>query len=160
LSNQENLSTNNLHILEVCCKIEEGCSQLYHYLSLLFKDDPKVSALWDKTAKEEDNHAEQFRFACRTKGRGIEILKIDTQKADTILSRIQSIYDAVKKTPPTIKDALDIAIRLEQGMADYHMYAVAIFKDENMEQLFKAMMRYDNQHIEMLEKALVELSHA
>jgi rubrerythrin len=157
LTNQEGISTNYLHILEVCCKIEEGCAQLYHYLSLVYKNDPKASALWAKTANEEDNHAEQFRFACRTKGNGIDILKIDIHKADMILSKIQSIYDAVKKAPPTLKDALDIAIRLEQGMADYHMYAVAIFKDENIEHLFKAMMRFDKQHIEMLENALVEL---
>lgn len=157
MPNEVKLSTSDVHVLDVCCKIEESCALLYHYFSKLYAETPKASELWEKTAREEENHAEQFRLACRIQGSGMESLKIDSNKATTLHAGIQSVYEGVQKNPPTLKEALRFAIKLEQSMAAYHMSAVANFKERGLERLFASMMRCDKQHIEMLVNELKEL---
>jgi rubrerythrin len=157
MPNVVKLSTNEVHILDVCCKIEETCAQLYRYFAELHANIPKAGTLWEKTAKEEDSHAEQFRLACRLQGSGMESLKIDTYKATTLYDKILSVYDGVQKTPPTFKEALRFAVKLEKSMADYHMSVVANFKEKSLERLFSSMMRCDKEHMEMLERVLQEL---
>lgn len=147
------LSISDTHILAVCCRIEETCSELYRYFSRLYADNPQASALWDKTSKEEDNHAEQFRLAYRLQGSGIQELKTDMDKATSILTKIQSVYEGVRKSPPPLMEALRFAIKLERSLANYHMHAIAVFDDNSMASLFSAMMRNDREHIQRLEKA-------
>lgn len=147
------LSITETHILEVCCKIEETCSSLYQYFSKLYADDPEASALWEKTSKEEDNHAEQFRLAHRLQGIGIQTLKTEMEKATTILNKIQAVYEAAQTSPPPLMDALRFAVKLEHSLADYHMNTIAVYEDESMARLFEAMMKNDREHIKRLEIA-------
>lgn len=152
------LSVSDSHILDICCKFEEACADLYRYFSKIYDDNPQISALWEKTAMEEDSHAEHFRLAYRLQGSGIKTLKIDLYKATTILTKIQSIYETVQKSPPTLKEAFRFAIKLEESIADYHMNTIATFDDENLERLFSSMMRNDKYHVLMLKKAYKELT--
>lgn len=147
------LTITDTHILEVCCRIEEALAHLYRYFSELYADQPQMSALWEKTAKEEDNHAEQFRLACRLRGIGIKALKKDISRVNTVLEKIQYVYSGVQKIPPKLEDALKFAIRLEHSLADYHMNTIATFDDKGLALLFTSMMKHDRSHIEMLEKA-------
>jgi len=154
------LSTSDVHILNICRKIEETCAQLYHYFARLHGDTPEAGALWEKTAQEEENHAEQFRLAYRLHGSGMESLNLDIRKADALHGKILAAYEAVQQTPPPFKEALRFAIKLEQSMADYHMATVANFREKSLARLFTSMMKCDNQHIGMLEQALKELEAA
>jgi rubrerythrin len=151
------LSISDTQILDICCKIEETCADLYRYFSKIYADAPQISALWEKTAKEEDSHAEHFRLASRLQGYGIQTLKTDRNKATTILTKIQSIYENVQKSPPTLKDALLFAIKLELNISEYHMDTLAAFEDKNLERLFTSMMKNDKEHVPMLEKVYKEL---
>jgi rubrerythrin len=151
------LSANDVHILDVCLRIEETCANLYRYFAGIHGDIPGAGALWEKTAKEEDSHAEHFRLACRLQGSGMESLKIDTSKAADLHARIQSVFDGVQKKPPTYKEALQFAVKLERSLADYHMSVVANFQQKSLERLFATMMKCDVEHQEMLEHALQEL---
>jgi len=151
------LSLNDTRILEICCRIEETSADLYRYFSEIYADNPQISALWEKTAMEEDSHAEHFRLACRLRGSGIQTLKTDINKATAILAKIQRIYESVQKSPPAIKDALQFAIKLELFLSEYHMSTVATYEDKNLEALFSSMMKNDKDHASMLEKVYKEL---
>ena len=157
MPDNETLSIFEVHILDVCCKIEETCASIYRYFSKLYEDTPKTRALWVKTAMEEESHAEQFRLASRLRGSGMGSLKTDIYNTKLLLAKIQSIYDGVQKSPPPLKESLRFAIKMEQAMAVYHMNSIIIYKDENLERLFKSMMGCDKQHIKMLENAFNEL---
>jgi rubrerythrin len=151
------LRISNTDILEVCCKIEETCSNLYRFFSKLYADNPQVRALWEKTAIEEDNHAEHFRLACRLKGSGMKSLKTDMYMVTNTLTKMQSVYEGVQNSPPPLKEALRFAIKLEHSLADYHMHALATFDDENLAHLFESMLKNDQGHIQMLENAYEDL---
>ncbi len=151
------LSVADAEILEICLKIEEGVSKLYRHFSRVYSDNTQASELWEKTAKEEDSHGEQFRFGMRLSGCNITHLKTNLEMAAAILKKIAVANEAVQRATPTLKDAYRYAINLEYAMAEYHMYSIACFEDENTSRMFKSMMNNDQGHISMLENALEEL---
>jgi rubrerythrin len=152
-----NLKHSELHVLSICCKIEETCADMYRYLAQVYANTPSASELWMKTAQEEDSHAEQFRLAYHLHGNGMKSLKSDETKAKKLLENIQSIFDSVKSSPPTLKAALKNVIKMEDSMAEYHMNALVEYDDDNLKRLFYSMKSNDNEHIQMLERAYIEL---
>lgn len=149
----EKLSVTENWVIDTCCMMEETCAALYRYFAELFADDPAVVQLWLKTAREEDSHAEQFRMAYRLHGSGIESLNTDMERAKSLLAKMQSIFKHVQESPPTLKEALQFAIKMEHSLAGYHMDSIARFADKGLEKLFISMRQCDQQHIEMLEQA-------
>lgn len=152
------LNNSDINVLNVCCQIEETCANLYRYFSKLYAEDTDFRALWEKTAKEEDNHAEQFRFACRLQNSGMHSLKVDIKKASAILAKMQSVYEGVQTFPPPPKEALRLSISLENSLADYHLNTIVDFDDPGLAKLFTSMMNNDKEHIQLLEKTLKKLS--
>ncbi len=143
-----------LRILEICREIEECIAALYHYYADIFKDAPDISQLWEKTAREEENHANQFTLAITLyRQRVVQAVKTDLHTAETILNKLKSIYETVKQSRPTIADALRSAIKLEEKLEEYHMSSLAHFQDESYKKLFDAMMKNDQGHIVALERA-------
>jgi rubrerythrin len=157
MSIDKKLNISDTHILDVCCRIEEACEDIYRNFSRLFADNPKAHDLWVKTSIEEGNHAEQFRLASRLKGSGIRSLKTGLYEAQITLAKINSINEGILKSPPSLKEALRFAIKLENSLASFHMDTVAKFEDEDIARLFSAMMNNDHDHILILEKAFNEL---
>lgn len=159
---ENRLSISESHILDVCCQIEETCAAIYRYFFKLHESNPQASTLWEKTAKEEDNHAEQFRLASRLKVSGIKSLKTDLYNANAILAKMQSVLENVHKSPPPFKEALRFSVSMEHSLAKYHMDSIATFEDPGLAKLFTSMMKADQEHIRMLEtqyKALCDESH-
>ena len=153
MADKKKLKLSDVNILQICCKLEETCAEMYHYFAQLYVESPDARELWTKTAQEEESHAEQFRLAYRLHGSGMKALKIDEVSAQKLLTNIQSIFELVKKFPPTLKDALRYAIRMENSMAEYHMNTIVEFEDENLARLFTSMIKNDQEHIQMLERA-------
>jgi len=154
----KNLSMSDTHILDVCCKIEEACEDIYRNFSRLYADNPKAHDIWVKTSLEEGNHAEQFRLASRLKGSGIKSLKTGLYEAQITLAKVKSINESIMKSPPSHKEALRFAIKLENSLAGFHMDTIAKFEDKDIASLFSSMMKNDQDHILILEKAFNELS--
>ncbi|QSV46629.1 ferritin family protein [Geobacter benzoatilyticus] len=143
-----------LRILEICREIEECMAGLYHYYAEIFSDTPDMSKLWEKTAREEENHANQFALAINLRRQGVvQAVNTDLFTAETILNKLKSIYATVKQTRPAIADALRSAIKIEEKLAAYHMSSLALFQDESYRKLFEAMMKNDQGHIVSLERA-------
>ena len=153
MADKKKLKLSDVNILQICCKLEETCAEMYRYFAQLYVESPDAGELWTKTAQEEESHAEQFRLAFRLHGSGMKALKIDEVSAQKLLTNIQSIFELVKKFPPTLKDALRYAIRMEDSLAVYHMNTIVEFEDENLSRLFTSMMNNDQEHVQMLERA-------
>jgi bacterioferritin (cytochrome b1) len=151
------LSIHDIDILEIYRKVEVTCAAIYRCFSVLYVDKTLTSALWDKTSKEEENHAEQFGLACRLQGAGIQSLKTNLDQATKLLTKMQSVYDAIQTAPPTIEEAFRFALKMEHSLEKYHMNAISTFEDESIARLFSAMMKCDQNHIAMLEKAYEDL---
>lgn len=145
---------NNLEavkVLEICRDIELANAHLYDYFTEIFSDYQEVSALWRKTAREEENHARQFMLAIKMwREQIVDTLFIDASTAENTLSYVRSINEVMRENRPTILEALNSAITLEVNLSKFHMTTVGHFVEESHKKLFSAMMKADKKHIEAL----------
>lgn len=150
-ANSSKVSLDLVKVLEICRDVELANAALYHYFAEIFSSDAEVAALWSKTAGEEENHAKQFVLGIKMrKDQIVDSLSIDGTKAKDMLDFVKSLSAEVRNSPPDKVEALRIAINLEERLAGFHMTTVSGFTDNNLKQLFAAMMKTDDHHVEKL----------
>ena len=152
------LSLDDLGILDQCGRIEAKCAELYRHFEKLYAGNEELSALWRKTANEEDNHALQFRLAANIKGTGMEGVRASQPDFTKKLKHIESFIEKVIQSQPTSVEALRIAIHLEENMQEFHMSSMVDFADPDMSNLFVAMMNNDKGHVDMLGTTLKKMA--
>jgi rubrerythrin len=140
----------NLRILDICRDIELLNEQLYRYFAGLFSEEKEIAVLWKKTANEEANHAQQFELAIRLKNEMLESISIDAWTVTTAFKFVSTLLESAKSSPPSVADALQIAVKLEERLASLHLECIAGFSEEAHKMLFRAMMENDNRHRESL----------
>ena len=143
-------------LLMTCSEIEFLAGEFYRLLSRLHTQDPDAVALWLKTAKEEDNHKLQFDLGRRLSSTVTCGAVLDQRQADRV---VQSFHDAIDKitaspAPPTVRSALQIAIKMETMMMQFHMDHAVVFTSDSYRDMFQAMMAQDHQHVQALEDFL------
>lgn len=154
---EEKIGVTENRVLDTCCMMEETCAALYRCFGELYAAHSAVSVLWATMAREEENHAQQFRLAYRLQGSGIASLKTDVVRASSLLAKMEDVYRKVQEIKPSMYDAFKFAIKLEYALAEYHMDSIATFSDKNLEALFVAMRKGDEEHIRRLEQMFGEL---
>jgi rubrerythrin len=145
------------HLLEVCRRIEFTLASLYRFLSNLYGDIPDIAAVFLKTANEEENHALQFVHALKLPN-VIEHPTAAAGSEDYLLRDVLDLDAKVRRTPPPPVDALRTAVDLERRLAGYHMDTIGVFRQPRLQEMFKAMMAADKDHVETLTAALAKLS--
>jgi rubrerythrin len=154
----QSIGTGTKDVLEVCQEVEFSCAELYHHFAELFKDDRNMFLLWLKTAMEEENHARLFALVAKLRRSNIvETIRIDLIDAEVALLFVRSVIDKVKKTPPSLAEALKLAIDLETKMDGFMMENVIEFADKTYEKSFLAITNSDNKHVESLQEAYSRL---
>lgn len=152
------LTIDQKNVLDVCARIEDTAAQTYHDLATAHRNIPRLAALWDKTANEEENHARQFRLSTQLLDEMIDDIRIDGDRARRALEEMEILAGLVASDPPGPVDALRMAISAEEQFADFHMSTAAVFKDGSHKRLFEAMMAADRGHVEELSKELARLT--
>lgn len=153
MSSDVKLSVTETGILDRCAQIEEMVGDIYRYFGKHFIEDDALSRLFFKTALEEDEHASQFKLASRLHGAGMKSVKTDLQGIESIQAMIQSVFDRVQQTPPAKKAALELAMKIEATLGEYHMNSIVVFEDPGLSTLFSSMRGNDHEHYLMLQKA-------
>lgn len=144
-----------LAVLELCRDIELKCGELYSFFADNFREIPAATSLWRKTAGEESNHANQFTLAINLLRTGIiDSLTIDRGQGDQTLQTITQLLHACRQQTPSLTEALQIAISVEEQLEVFHLNAIAAFSDESHKKLFDAMMKADRRHRETISEAL------
>lgn len=144
-------------LLEQCREIEYLCRDLYRYFAGVFAGDVEMASLWNKTAEEEENHAQQFTLALRlAKSLACE-MQVDQAKVESVYAQLQRYVDKVMSAPPAAGDALYDAIKIERYVSEFHLDCVAKFDDKSFNGLFRSMMSSDNDHIASLQRAYYKL---
>jgi rubrerythrin len=135
-------------MLERCREIELTCADLYRFFAQLFIDEAEYSALWRKTAMEEENHASQFTLAQSISRHGtIKDLNAGLREAEGALQLVRSLMAKAKEAKPSMLAALEAAIALEERLSAFHTTTVANFTSESHAKMFQAMMQTDSDHI-------------
>jgi rubrerythrin len=127
--------------------------QLYRHFALLFSENRELTALWTKTANEEANHAQQFELAIRAQKEMLESVTIDPWTVATAFKFVRTILEFAKKSPPTVADALQLSVKLEERLSRLHLECIAAFTGESCKALFRSMMADDNRHMESILEA-------
>ena len=140
-------------ILQDCHAIELASFELYTFFSHIFTDDQGASGLWRKAALEEERHAAQFITAASIPGEMIARVRTTPLRIAEARDEVTALVEKVKADPPTLEEALEMAVRLERQLADLHMDCVMEFCHEPFNQLFREMMEADLGHVTELEQA-------
>jgi len=141
-------------LLECCRDIEILCSRLYVLFAEAHKADAEAHELWRKTAKEEDNHADQLRLALKLEG-ALNGAQVSIEEARAVRDEMKHLVADVRKKTPSIPEALRMAIDLEKKLAAFHVSQAAVFGSGAQKALFEAMMRANDGHVTALEVALL-----
>jgi len=145
-------------VLEVCQTVEFTCAELYHCFAELFKDDRESFLLWLKTAMEKENHARIFALVAKLQRNSIVAsIRIELIDAEVTLLYARSLIDRVTKHPPSLKEALRIAIDLEKKLDCFMIGNVLIFKDHSFEKSFLATANADSRRLDALQEAYARL---
>ena len=142
-------------LLRTSALIEGKVAELYRFFGALFKEDAQFASLWEKTAGEEDNHKYQFQLAARTETDDLRAT-IDKNLADQVLAKLTTLLQSLQKRPSNAVQALRLAIQLEEQIIQFHMDKMVVFQDRSLENLYRAMMASDRNHVEMLRDCLAK----
>ncbi len=137
--------------LHVCQHIEHRAADFYRLLAAAHKDYPNVSALWTKTAREEDNHALQYNVLMAGSAAIVESCNNDLDAALETLRSVEEVIAQCRQDKPTPLEALRIAILMEEGLQRFHSVNAVNFRQNSYAKLFEAMMNADRAHIKALE---------
>ena len=156
-TNAVKLPLNKIHALDTCCLIEERCAHIYRHFERMFSDEPYMAALWHKIAKDEDNHAAQFKLAALHLGENNKDVDFKDKKLITLLERLDSIHRAVETKQLSLSEVFEIALVIEMDLAERHIESILTYGDYGLSDLFIKMEKYDQGHLELLQKAVDSL---
>lgn len=146
------------HVLSLCKNIEDVCAELYFCYARSFSADAAAAQLWEKTAREEEHHAQIIQMAL--KNPEMALVGRDYQM-ERYRQMERVMYDALlraRKEMPTLENALRTAIDLEHRLSDFHLVSVVEFANTAEEQLFRTLSNSDQTHVTALEEALARLT--
>jgi rubrerythrin len=146
-----------LSMLRRCHELELLMEQVYSALAKAHGSHTRTAALWLKTSKEEANHASQFSLAMSLSGDVISSTVVETEEIDKAIQEAEEFLREVRKEPPDVETSLRKAIRLEEGMAAFHLHAAVTFESASHAKLFRAMMAADKAHVASLQAELARL---
>lgn len=149
------MQASSLTIFETCYEIEKTMAEVYFRFHELYKDDTQIADLWYKTSLEEENHAMQFKLAISMRSELTGEVEVDLVHARQALQRVRDLARQVAAAPPTPVEALSIAVEMERRLAEFHVDCLARFKESSHQEMFRAMMKADREHVETLEQALL-----
>jgi len=141
-------------VLSACREMETAMADLYDLLAKIHTDVPHMAKLWRKTANEERNHAAQFALALYIGNGVVEAVRVDISIIEGTLRAVHRLREEWMTRPPTVEQALQVAITSEEALVNLHADKIPIFAEESHKKLFAAMMAADREHVGRLRQAL------
>jgi rubrerythrin len=145
-------------LLDLCRKVELAAARLYHLYAKLHRDEVGISALWLKTAREEENHAQQIQMVIRRRGQLAVTIQADPEKAQKALALIEEMIAQGMVSVPPVHRALEDAVTAEHAFVQFHADYAVEFREESDRSLFRSMMAADKDHVGALQAALDALT--
>lgn len=130
-----------------CIAIEKTIGEIYRQMAATVSGDDEIKAIWQKMAKEEDQHAMEIGFAARLPNDGTFRMK------DLTMERVVQMHDfakrsleKVKVSPPSRKAAVKLTLKLEKELLEVHIQSCVDFESESMRKMFKSIVQGDENH--------------
>ena len=152
------LPLTQIHLLEECCAIEEKCADIYRHFGKIFSASQDMSSLWNKVASEEDHHANLFRTAIRAIKPGTADTVTCNKNIKEIMRALELIHQDIETNRPSLADAFELALKIENSLAEFHISSVLKFSNKKISELFLYMEKHDQRHLELLQNAVDSLT--
>jgi len=123
----------------------------------MFSNAPHIEALWNKMASEEDNHAAQFKLAAHNLCHDKKDIDFNDKKLIALLDKLDSIHRTVETNQLSLTEVFEIALVIEMDLAEHHIESILIYENCGLSDLFIKMEKYDQGHLEVLQKAINSL---
>lgn len=137
--------------LNICINIEETVAKIYRNLI----QSPRLTTVVKETllelADDEDDHANQLRFALRFPEASMIASRVETrQQAEALLQESKNILEKTLKIEIDDQQAISIGIELEKRFCEVHIANSFEFKEEKFKAMFAAMAKEDERHCRKL----------
>lgn len=127
-------------VLRACEKAEFACAELYHFFAALFKEDREIFHLWLDSALEQENRAKLLALLGKLRHDNIiAAVELELAQAEQTLNQVRSLVQQVKENPPSLREALEIGVELEQRLDRLIRDNVVKFAEESYERSFLAI---------------------
>ncbi len=130
-----------------CIAIEKTIGTIYRHLAESVSCDSELRSIWQKMAKEEDQHALDLGFAARLPGDG------NFQPKADIMAKLVRMHDFAKQALERAqsgllspRSAVELSLQLENEFLAIHIASAVEFKNESIGRMFAAIVRGDEEH--------------
>jgi len=138
--------------LNDCQKIEQVMGEVYRKLAGVSTYSEKLRGIFDRMARDEDDHALQLGLA---KGVPDEVFsegsRFDPQQLDELLRRAHQLLRMADDPPRSESLMLETAKDVEMEFMEIHLQNAVKFRNAGMAELFWDMAREDEKHFETLD---------
>ena len=142
--------------LETCAEIEHTMCRIYRKLADSERDNDRARALWLQMAKDEADHVTQLRFAGCLPAESFS-LGLSQDEVEALLCKAQKLLEDLEESPLTSRDALKLAIDLEEEFMAVHASTALAFSDQKLKERFDRLARADEKHIGTLREYFREI---
>ncbi len=137
--------------LMICAQIEELAGQIYRQMSTSPQLTTAVRQTLIELAKDEDDHANQLRFAQRfPDGSMVNSVPEMLKKAEELKAQAERLLERVSKTEVGDQQAINLGVELERKFCQVHIANSFDFTTQQLRDMFSAMARADEQHCQRL----------
>ena len=147
--------------LNICIRIEETIGKIYQKLAESNLVSDQVRKVLSELAEEEDDHADQLRFALRfPEDTVVKSLPDMLAQAQRLLEHAEKILLKIGQNQADDQRAVAIGIELEKKFCQAHIAQSFQFTDKSLERMFAAMAKADENHCQRLLDLKKSLSQA
>lgn len=148
----------SLVVLDLCRNIHTCAEELYLYLADIHREQREIARMWGLLAIDKCNHSDVFNMASRLKGEGISEINCTDTLARNILAKLKSIPKDNRCTPPSIEAALKFMVKLEEYLADVHVFRVVKYISEQDMSLLMSTLKSSATILHMLTEEYINLT--
>ncbi len=139
--------------LYICIEIEETVGKIYRHMTTSPHLTAEIRTALQELAEDEDDHANQLRFALRfPEGSVVKNPSKTLEEAGKILAKAKDAFDRIQNIEVDDRQALNIGIELEKHFQQVHIANSFEFQEENYRKMFAAMAKEDERHCKQLEE--------
>jgi len=137
--------------INICIRIEETAGKIYRKMAESQCLCTKTRQALQELAKDEDEHANQLRFALRfPENSVVKSLPAMLKQSQQLLELAQRLLQKTDLNQVDDTRAIRIGIEMEKRFCQTHIANSFEFTDQKMKNMFAAMAKADELHCQQL----------
>ncbi len=142
-------------LLNNCRQIEEMVNSIYRLLAARPEYSAEVRTTFVRLAADEVDHCRQLDQALQVPElQDLGVTRIAWAKVEEALQQARGLLAEVRSRDCSEEEALQLAVTLEENFVKVHLDNAVHFTDHHLAELFTALGRSDQEHLELLREGL------